>query len=90
MTPMELDVYVHDEAELDASNIADSASADPFDLQSDVWDIAEDLLERRGEISVEDIYEQFLRDPELPIPGSANDVLNATVEALSDKPGTRP
>ena len=86
MTPMELDVYVHDEAELDASNIADSASADPFDLQSDVWDIAEDLLERRGEISVEDIYEQFLRDPELPIPGSANDVLNATVEALSDKP----
>jgi len=25
MTPMELDVYVHDEAELDASNIADSS-----------------------------------------------------------------
>jgi hypothetical protein len=86
MTPMELDVYVHDEAELNASNIADSASADPFDLQSHVWDIAEDLLERRGEISVEDIYEQFLRDPELPIPGNANDVLNATVKALSDKP----
>jgi len=86
VAPMDLDVFVPDGAELDASNIADAASADPFDLQSHVWDIAEDLLERRGEISVEDIYEQFLRDPELPIPGSANDVLNATVEALSDKP----
>jgi hypothetical protein len=86
MTPMELDVFVPDEAELNASNIADSASADPFDLQSHVWDIAENLLERRGEISVEDIYEQFLRDPDLPIPGTANDVLNATVKALSDKP----
>ena len=84
--PMDLDVYVLDEAELDASNIADSAAADPFDLQSHIWPIAEDLLDRRGEISVEDIYEQFLRDPELPIPGSANDVLNATVEALEGKP----
>ena len=84
--PMDLDVYVLDGAELDASNIADSAAADPFDLQSQIWPIAEDLLDRRGEISVEDIYEQFLRDPELPVPGSANDVLNATVEALADKP----
>jgi hypothetical protein len=86
MTPMDLDVYVLDEAELDASNIANSAAADPFDLQSHIWDIAEDLLDRRGDISVEDIYEQFLRNPELPIPGGANDVLNATVDALSDKP----
>jgi len=86
MTPMELDVYVLDEAELDASNIAASASADPFDLQSHVWAVTEALLDRRGEISIEEIYEQFLRDPELPIPGSANDVLNATVEALSGKP----
>jgi hypothetical protein len=86
MEPMDLDVYVMDGAELDASNIADSAAADSLDLQPYIWDIAEDLLERRGEISVEDIYEQFLRDPELPIPGSANDVLNATVEALEGKP----
>jgi hypothetical protein len=84
--PMELDVFVLDGAALEASNIADSAAADPFDLQTHVWDIAEDLLDRRGEISVADIYEQFLRDPELPIPGSANDVLNATVDALSDRP----
>ncbi|QSG16347.1 DUF499 domain-containing protein [Halapricum desulfuricans] len=84
--PMDLDVFVLDEAELDASNIADSAAADPFDIQGHIWSIAEDLLDRRGEASIEDIYEQFLRDPELPIPGSANDVLNATVEALDDKP----
>ncbi|WP_049982438.1 DUF499 domain-containing protein [Halorubrum sp. BV1] len=84
--PMDLDVFVLDGAELDASNITDSAAADPFDLQSHVWPIVEDLLDRKGEIAIEDVYEQFLRDPELPIPGSANDVLNATVEALSDKP----
>jgi hypothetical protein len=86
VAPMDLDVYVVDEAELNATNIANSAAADPFDLQSHVWDIAANLLERRGEISIEDIYEQFLRTPELPIPGSANDVLNATVEALDGKP----
>ncbi|MCD2204530.1 DUF499 domain-containing protein [Halobacterium sp. KA-6] len=86
VAPMDLDVFVLDGAELDASNIADSAAADPFDLQSHVWPIVEDLLDRRGEISIEDVYEQFLRDPELPIPGGANDVLNATVDALSDRP----
>jgi len=84
--PMDLDVYVLEGSELDASNIADSASADPFDLQSHIWPIVEDLLDRRGEIAIDDVYEQFLRDPELPIPGSANDVLEATVKALSDKP----
>ena len=84
--PMDLDVFVTDGPELSASNIADSASADPLDLETHVWPIVEDLLDRRGEISIEDIYEQFLRDPELPIPGSANDILNATVEALEDMP----
>jgi hypothetical protein len=83
---MELDVFVVEGSELDASNIADSAGADPLDLQRHVWPIVEDLLERRGEVSVEEIYEQFLRDPELPIPSTANDVLNATVTALGDKP----
>jgi len=86
VAPMDLDVYVNDGAELDGSNIADSAAADTFDIRSHVWDIVDDLLNRRGEITIEDIYEQFLRDPELPIPGSANDVMNATVKALGDKP----
>ncbi len=86
VAPMELDVFVTEGDELSASNIAESASADPYDLQTEVWPIVEDLLERRGEISIGDVYEQFLRDPERPIPGSSNDVMNATVKALTDKP----
>nr|WP_233710727.1 DUF499 domain-containing protein [Natronococcus pandeyae] len=84
--PMDLDVFVGDNDELNAANIADAAAADPFDLRSHVWTIAEDLLDRKGEISIESVYEEFLRTPELPIPGSANDVLNATVEGVQDKP----
>lgn len=83
--PMELDVFVLDGPELDASNIASSAAADPFDLRTHIWPIVQDLLERKGEIAIEDIYEEFLRTPELPVPGSANDVLNASVEALDGK-----
>ncbi|MFC7070586.1 DUF499 domain-containing protein [Halobaculum lipolyticum] len=85
-TPMDLDVYVLDGPELDSRNIAASAAADPYDLQTHVSDIVDDLLGRRGEASIEDIYEQFLTEPEYPIPGSANDVLNATVDALTDAP----
>lgn len=84
--PMDLDVFVADGPELQAKNIADAAAADPFDLGTHVWPIVQDLIERRGEISIEDVYEQFLRNPELPIPGKANDILNAAVDALKDKP----
>jgi hypothetical protein len=84
--PMELDVFVNEGSELDASNIADSTAADPFDLGEQIWPIVEDLLDRRGTVSIEDVYEQFLRNPELPIPASANVVLNKTVEQLDGKP----
>ena len=84
--PMDLDVFVAEGNELDASNIVDSAAADPFDLQEHVWPIVENLLDRRGKISIEDVHEEFLRKPELPIPSSANVVLNKTVETLADKP----
>lgn len=84
--PMELDVFVGEGDELDAANIADSAAADPFDLQGHIWPVVEDLLDRRGHIPIEDVYEQFLRIPQLPLPASANDVLNKTVEVLNDKP----
>jgi len=86
MAAMELDVYVPEGDELDASNIAAAAGADPLDLQQHVWPIVDDLLERRGEVTFGEVHEQFLRDPELPIPGSATDVLNAAVTALSEKP----
>ena len=83
---MELDVFVSDGDELDAGNVASAAGADPLDLQRHIWTIVDDLLERRGEIMFAEIHEQFLRDPELPIPGRENDVLNAGVKALSEKP----
>ncbi|MFP9192162.1 DUF499 domain-containing protein [Natrialbaceae archaeon A-CW1-1] len=83
---MDLDVYVMDGEPLNAGDIAAAVSADKFDLKQQVWDIVENLFERRGEASIEDVYEQFLRQPTYPVPGSPNDVLNATVEALEDKP----
>ncbi|MFC7198917.1 DUF499 domain-containing protein [Halospeciosus flavus] len=84
--PMDLDVFVTVGEKLDASNIAEAAAADPFDLQNHVWPIVQDLLDRRGEIAIEDIYEQFLRDPGLPIPGSVDDVVSATIDGLADRP----
>lgn len=83
---MDLDVYVTKGEPLNAGDIANNVSAEKLDLQSHVWEIVDDLLNRRGEASIEDVYEQFLRQPTYPIPGSPGDVVNATVEALEDKP----
>ena len=83
---MDLDVFVSDGDPLNAGDIADSVAAEGIDLQRHVWGIVEDLLDRRGEASIEDIYEQFLRQPTYPIPGSPSDVVDATVDALADRP----
>jgi len=85
---MDLDVFVSDDEkeELDAANIRDEATTAGLEIENHVWEIVEDLLDRRGEASIEDIYEQFLRQPTYPIPGSATDVLDAAVTALEDKP----
>jgi hypothetical protein len=83
---MDLDVFVSDGEPLNADDIAASVYAEGIDLQRFVWEIVEDLLSRRGEASIEDVYEQFLRQPTYPIPGSPGDVLDAAVEALADKP----
>jgi len=84
---MELGAFVESEDEYSATGIAKSATVrESIDLQPHLWEIVSDLLERRGQVSIEEIYEQFLRDPELPMPESEGMVLNATVESLSDKP----
>ncbi len=83
---MDLDVFVSDGEPLNAGDIAESVAAEGIDLQTHVWEIVEDLLDRRGEASIEDIYEQFLRQPTYPIPGTPGDVVDATVDALEDKP----
>jgi hypothetical protein len=83
---MDLDVFVSDGEPLNAGDIADSVAAEGLDLQEPVWGIVEDLLDRRGEASIEDVYEQFLRQPTYPIPGSPRDVAKAAGKALADKP----
>ena len=83
---MDLDVFVSDGEPLIAGDIGDSVSAEGIDLQRHVWDIVEDLIDRRGEASIEEIYKQFLRQPTYPIPGSPGDVVDAAVGALEDKP----
>ncbi|WP_435180434.1 DUF499 domain-containing protein [Halorussus sp. AFM4] len=83
---MDLDVFVPGGEPLNAGEIADSVAAEGLDLQQHVWSIVDDLLDRRGEASIEDVYEQFLRQPTYPIPGSPGDVLDAAVDALEDKP----
>jgi len=83
---MDLDVFVSGGDPLNAGDIADSVAAEGLDLQQHVWGIVEDLLDRRGEASIEDVYEQFLRQPTYPIPGSPRDVAKAAGKALADKP----
>jgi hypothetical protein len=83
---MDLDVFVSDGEPLNAGDIAASVAAEGIDLQRHVWEIVEDLLDRRGEASIEDVFEQFLRQPTYPIPGSPGDVVDATVDALESKP----
>jgi len=83
---MDLDVFVSGGEPLNAGDIANSVAAEGLDLQQHVWGIVEDLLDRRGEASIEDVYEQFLRQPTYPIPGSPRDVAKATGKALADKP----
>jgi hypothetical protein len=85
---MDLDVFVSDDGkeELNASNIVDEATTAGLEIEDHVWEIVEDLLDRRGEASIEDIYDQFLRQPTYPIPGSPTDVLDAAVAALEDEP----
>ncbi|WP_233553836.1 DUF499 domain-containing protein [Halococcus sp. IIIV-5B] len=83
---MDLDVFVSGDEPLHAGDIANSVAAEGIDLRTHVWPIVEDLLDRRGEASLEDIYHQFLRQPTYPIPGDPSAVVDAAVQALADKP----
>jgi hypothetical protein len=83
---MDLDVFVENGESLSAANITDSVAAEGIDLESFIWEAVSDLLERRGEATVEEVYDQFLRQPTYPIPGSPGDVVDAIATALEDKP----
>lgn len=81
-TPTDFDVFG---VEADAEQIADVAIADPFDIRRHVTEVALDLLRRRDQGSVVDIYEAFLRKPGLPIPESAETILGV-IDELEDEP----
>lgn len=84
---MDLDVFVGDRnEELSTPTIVDAAGVGEWELQSVVWEIVSDLLDRRGEATVEEVHEQFLRQPKYPIPESSGAVIDAVAEALADKP----
>jgi hypothetical protein len=86
-TMMEVDTYVGEEDALGYQTISDAVSADPFDIEDNVWDAVSELFSRGGgNPSVEDVYEHFLMDPSLPVPESAGDVVDAVAKALDDKP----
>ncbi len=82
---MALDVFVEGD-ETNAENISNAVAAGLFELQNVVWNIVSDLLDRRGETTVEEVYEQFLRQPTYPIPGSQTAVVDAVTEGLAEKP----
>lgn len=64
----------------DAEEIASEMKAGQFKLSQSIRDEALNLLDRRGEATVVDIYEQFLRRPGLPIPSSADAILEVMDE----------
>jgi hypothetical protein len=86
-TRMGVDTYVGEEDALGYQKIVDAAAADPHDVKNKTWDSVSELFDRGGgNPSVEDVYEQFLMDPSMPIPESAGVVVDAVSESLQDKP----
>ncbi len=65
-----------------ASEIAAEAEAPPFDLQRHAGDIVDDRLGIHDQITVGDVYERFLREPDRPIPADETAVADAVGEAL--------
>jgi len=80
-TPTDFSVFG---VEASAEEIAQVALADPFDIRHHVAEVAQNLLSRRDEGSVIDIYEEFLRKPGLPIPESADTILGV-IDELEDE-----
>ena len=83
-TPLES--IVPEEPVLNHRNIARAMEADPFDIEQSVWTVVQDRLANRSSTTIEDIYEQFLQEPTMPIPGSIDVVVNAVENELEDEP----
>jgi hypothetical protein len=59
-----------------------ATEAGPFDLQRHAGDIVDDRLGIHDQITVEDVYERFLRELSRPIPADETAVADAVGEAL--------
>lgn len=68
----------------DAEAIGKAMLADPFQVRNQIAEVVLGLLERRGEASITDIYEEFLRKPSLPIPESRDTILSV-IDELEDE-----
>ncbi|MDB2239141.1 DUF499 domain-containing protein [Halorubrum ezzemoulense] len=71
---------------LNHRNIAQAMEADPFDIEQSIWAIVQDRLDSRSSTTIEDLYEEFLRNPTMPIPGDVNVVVNAVENELEGEP----
>lgn len=70
---------------LDHGNVARAMEADPFDIEQSIWAVVQDRLESRSSATIEDLYEEFLRNPTMPIPGDISVVVNAVENRLEDE-----
>ena len=83
-TPIES--IVAEEPVLKHRNIERAMEADPFEIEQSIWAVVQDRLENRSSTTIEDLYEQFLQSPRMPIPGDINVVVNAVETELEDEP----
>ena len=68
----------------DAEDIADSQVADQFNIRTELPRVASKYLDRKGEATVIDLYNQFLQAPGLPLPESADAVMEV-IDELADE-----
>jgi hypothetical protein len=80
--PRGFDAY---DVDADADEIADAMTAGLFNLREVVSDVTLGLLDRKDEATIEEIYEQFLKEPGHPIPEGPEDILSVADE-LEDEP----
>lgn len=83
-TPIES--IVAEEPVLNHRNIERAMEADPFEIEQSIWPVVQDRLDNRSSTTIEDLYEQFLQNPRMPIPGDSNVVVNAVESELEDRP----
>ena len=81
-TTLDLETYTGLDRLPTASEIAAEAEAPLFDLQRHAGDVVTDRLAVHDSITVGDVYERFLREPDRPIPADEAAVADAIGEAL--------